>query len=156
MYGNLRELIEALLAGWDRDHVLANIGRLDCANPDKALAPCDPAAPPPPTGIMGFQEAASDEEYSKALAGTLKSIVCAGDDDFGYDDSIFVLRSISQWHDVLPSRLSDTGAEAPALIDFIVSPACPASAKLTEDDRAALLEIKIKAPKASPGARSPP
>jgi hypothetical protein len=48
------------------------------------------------------------------------------------------------------SRLAATGAEAPALIDFIRSPACPVSAKLTDDDRAKLQKIKQDAPK-TPG-----
>jgi hypothetical protein len=37
--------------------------------------------------VTGLQAAASDEDYRKALAGTFKSIVCAGN-----DDNIFALR----------------------------------------------------------------
>jgi uncharacterized protein YjbI with pentapeptide repeats len=141
-YQNLRKTIEAVPAGDLRDRALAQIGRLDCANPDKALAPCDPAAPLPPPGVIGFRAAASDEDYRKALAATLKSIVCAGS-----DESIFVLRGISRRGVsrpgiLRPSRLAVTGAEAPALIDFIMSPDCPVSAKLTDDDRAMLMRTK--------------
>jgi uncharacterized protein YjbI with pentapeptide repeats len=137
-YQNLRTTIEAIPAGERRDQALAEIGRLDCANSDKALAPCDPTAPPAPPGIAGLQAAASDNDYRKALAGTLKSIVCALD-----DDSIFVLRGVSRRGLLDPTnRLGAAGAEAPALIDFIMSPACPVSAKLTDDDKATLQEIK--------------
>jgi hypothetical protein len=43
------------------------------------------------------------------------------------------------------SRLAAAGREAPALIDHIMSPACPVSAALTEDDKARLLEVKKEA-----------
>jgi uncharacterized protein YjbI with pentapeptide repeats len=138
-YQNLRKTIEAAPAGLARDQALARIGRLDCGYPDKALAACDPAAPPAPPGVTGFQAAASDEDYRKALAATLKSIACAGD-----EDSIFVLSGVR-------SRLADTGAEAPALIDFIMSPACPVSFKLTDHDRATLQKIKQDALKETGG-----
>jgi hypothetical protein len=148
-YQNLRKTIEAVPAGGLRDGALAQIGRLDCANPDKALATCDPAAPLPPPGVAGFQAAASDEDYPdkdyrKALVGTLKSIVCAGN-----DDSIFVLRGVSRElagpTGPMSGRLAAAGAEAPAFIDFIMSPACPVSVALTNDDKARLLQIKREA-----------
>jgi hypothetical protein len=63
----------------------------------------------------------------------LKSIVC----DAGDDDSIFALRSIWQ-----ASRFRDAGDKAPALIDFLMSPACPVSTKLTDGDRTILLKTK--------------
>ena len=87
-YQGLRKLMQAVPAGPHHDAVLEQIRRLDCA--DKALAPCDPAAPPPRPGITGFRAAASVQDYRRTLAGTLKSIVCAGD-----DDSIFILRGIT-------------------------------------------------------------
>ena len=115
-------------AGPHHDAVLEQIRRLDCA--DKALAPCDPAAPPPRPGITGFRAAASVQDYRRTLAGTLKSIVFAGD-----DDSIFILRGISR-------RLVVTRSEAPALVDFIRSKDCPVSAVLADADKATLLKIK--------------
>jgi uncharacterized protein YjbI with pentapeptide repeats len=128
-YQNLLKAIEALPAGQARNQAVERIGRLDC----KAHTHCDTAAPPPPPGVTGFQAAASDEGYRKALAGMLKSIVC----DAGDDDSIFALRSIWQ-----ASRFRDAGDKAPALIDFIMSPACPVSTKLTDGDRTILLKTK--------------
>jgi uncharacterized protein YjbI with pentapeptide repeats len=143
-YQNLRKTMEAIPGRFQRGLALAGISRLDCADPDKtfALAPCDPGGAPPPPGITGFQAAAGDEDYRKALAGVLKSIICAGD-----DESIFVLRGVSQGS---PGRLKATGTEGPALIDFIMSPACPVSAKLTDDDKARLQKIKADAPKPPP------
>jgi uncharacterized protein YjbI with pentapeptide repeats len=139
-YQNIRKLIEAVPAGRMRDQALARFGRLDCANPDKALAPCDPAAATRPPGVIGFRAAASDGDYQKVLAGTLKSIVCGAD-----DHSIFVLRGLSLMGHVF-NRLVATGSEMPALIDFIMSPACRVSAKLTERDESMLLWIKSFAP----------
>ena len=40
------------------------------------------------------------------------------------------------------SRLFALGPEAPALIDFIMSPSCPVSASLTNVDRGELVGIK--------------
>ena len=120
------------------------IGRLNC-EPDKALTPCDLAAPPPLSGVTGLHAAASDEDYRKSLAATLKSIVCATD-----DGSIFVLRGVSKRGPFgLPSRLATTDVEAPALIDFIMSPTCWVSTKLIDDDKAALLRFRQDAPKRS-------
>jgi hypothetical protein len=134
-YQKLRRAIETAPVG---DQALERIGRLACANSDKAPAPCDPAAPPTPPGVSGFEAAASDEDYRKALAGTLKSIVCAGN-----DDGIFVLRGGAQGAPgPTSSRLAAAGGEATALIDFIMSPACPVSTKLTAADRATLQKIK--------------
>ena len=45
------------------------------------------------------------------------------------------------------SRLAATGPEAPGLIDFIMSPACPVSASLTDADKSRLLRIKQDATK---------
>ena len=144
---NLRKTMDAVPAGKLHDGALAKIDRLDCANPDKALPPCGPAAPPPLPGVTDYlQEAASDEDYSKALAEKLKSVVCARD-----DDSIFVLRGVSREGVELISRLAATDFEAPGLIDFIMSPACPVSAALTNEDKAQLLRIKQKAIKKPEG-----
>lgn len=138
-YQNLQRTIEAVPAGAEHDLALALIGRLDCDNPDKTLAPCQNAQPPS-ASVAGFHAAANDKDYRKALAGRLKSIVCTG-----YDDSIFVLRGIAgfpiELNGRLP-RLAATGAEVTALIDFIMSPACPVSANLTDADRARLQKMK--------------
>ena len=47
--------------------------------------------------------------------------------------------------DIFVSRLSATGREAPAVVDFIPSRDCPVSAALTDADKANLLRIKQEA-----------
>ena len=49
--------------------------------------------------------------------------------------------------------LTETGREAPALVDFIISKDCPVSASLTVDDKAKLLKIKQNAEKKFPAYR---
>jgi uncharacterized protein YjbI with pentapeptide repeats len=146
-YQNLLRTIEGVPAGMRSDWALERIGRLDCDNSDKALAPCDATAPLPPPGVTGFQSAASEGDYRKALAAELKSIVCGGD-----DNSIFVLLGVSRGL-VGPtsSTLAAVGTEAQALIDYIMTPACPVSSKLTDDDRATLQMIKQSALKKQGG-----
>jgi uncharacterized protein YjbI with pentapeptide repeats len=140
IYQDLRKTIIEAIPAFLRDLTLDRIRILDCANPDKALAPCDPAAPLPPESKFWRADlersAASGAAFSKAVAETLKSTICDSD-----DDAIFILRGLLQ--DPAPTnRLRATGSEAPQLIAHIMSPACPVSAKLTEKDKARLLEIK--------------
>jgi hypothetical protein len=105
------------------------------------LASCDPAAAPPPEVLDWQKKLAAagidDAAYAKALATELRSLVCASD-----ANAIHILRGISNW-----GRLANTGHEAPALVDFIVSKDCPVSASLTANDKAGLLEIKQNAEK---------
>jgi hypothetical protein len=68
-----------------------------------------------------------DVAYRRALASEVKRLVCLGQN--GRD----VLRGVSEgaW----PGRLAATGSEAPDLVDYIMSPACPISAELTDFDK---------------------
>ncbi|HEX9169111.1 MAG TPA: pentapeptide repeat-containing protein [Roseiarcus sp.] len=96
-----------------------------------------------PTEVDGLGKPAAepgvdDAAYSKALALSLKTIVCSG-----HIDAINVLRGLLGApiaHS--KSRLEATGPAAPELIDFITSKNCPVSAALTAADHAALLQIK--------------
>ena len=70
-----------------------------------------------------------DEAYAKALAKTLKELVCAGD-----DEAIYVLRGAG-----FQSRLEAAGPAASDLIDDLMnkdSKDCPVSALLTDADKA--------------------
>ncbi len=146
-YQDLREM-ESLPPGHLRDRALELIGSLDCAGPDKTLASCDPdpAFDPPPEAAAWRKALESarvdDAAYAKALAVVLKTLVCSGGDDAAY-----VVRGLLRQYD---GRLTATGPEAPALIDFIMSKDCPVSASLTEADKADLLRIKREAIK-TPG-----
>jgi hypothetical protein len=127
-----------------RDEALMRIEKLDCGNPDKTLASCDPATALPPE-VLDWQkkrlEANVDHAaYAKGLATELRSLVCAND-----ADAIHILRGTM----MKSLRLAATGREAPALVDFIMSKDCPVSAALTDDDKAKLLEIKQDAEKKS-------
>jgi uncharacterized protein YjbI with pentapeptide repeats len=137
VYERLRASMNSLPEGKVRNEALKRIERLDCGNPDKNLASCDPAAAPPPE-VLDWQKklaAASVDEaaYAKALATELRGLVCASD-----ANAIHILRGVTMYL----AQLFKTGREAPALVDFIMSKDCPVSAELTEDDKATLLEIK--------------
>jgi hypothetical protein len=66
--------------------------------------------------------------YAKSLAETLSRIVCS---DKAH--SINILRGI-----LANGRIADANEATPALVEFIVSGACPLGAKLTPDDVALL------------------
>jgi uncharacterized protein YjbI with pentapeptide repeats len=143
-YAELRGLMNMIPEGEKRDAALKQIERLDCANPDKTLASCDPAAKTPRDVLIWQKKlkAASVDEaaYAKALATELRSLVCVSD-----VNAIYILRGLTfaeTCGDPMIPRLTSTDREAPALVDFIMSKDCPVSAALTNDDRAKLLMIK--------------
>jgi uncharacterized protein YjbI with pentapeptide repeats len=121
---------------WRGGSVMDRISSLDCANPDPALASCDPSVPPPPE-VAAWRKSLEDARvddaaYAKALATELRMLVCSGGNDAAY-----VLRGLASNH-----RLAATGSEAPTLVEAIMSKDCPVSASLTEADKARLLTIK--------------
>jgi hypothetical protein len=133
-YEELRGAMNGIPEGEMRNAALKGIERLDCGNPDKKLASCDPAAAPPPE-VLDRQkklEAASVDEtaYAKALAAELRGLVCAH-----HANAIHILRGV-----FIRGGVDPTGPEAPALVDFIMSKDCPVSASLTGDDEANLLK----------------
>ena len=134
--------MESLPPGFRRNQALENIRGLDCANPDSPLASCDPSVPPPSgscrPGESRWKKLASTKR-PKALATTLKTLVCSAG-----DDAVFVLGGIAS---PFNNRLAAAGPEAPALIDFIMSEDCPVSVLLTDDDKAKLLRTKQEATK---------
>ena len=93
--------------------------------------------------------AQNDADYAKVLAAELKTLVCSGGKKTAY-----ILRGLLRdKRKLLPSphaidsRLADTGAEAPALVDFIMGNDCPVAAPLSDADQANLLQIKQDAEK---------
>jgi uncharacterized protein YjbI with pentapeptide repeats len=144
VYENLHQAIESLPPGYVRNQALENIQGLDCANPDAALASCDPSVLPPPEAAAwrkSLEDARVDEPaYTKSLATSLNKLVCSGG-----DSAAFVLGGIAS---PFSNRLAAAGPDAPALIDFIMSKDCPVSTALTDSDRANLLQIKQQAEKA--------
>jgi hypothetical protein len=83
----------------------------------------------------------ADVAFEKALATELRNLVCSND-----ASAIHILHGVIGLLTYY-RRLADTGREAPALVDFIMSKDCPVSAALTGDDKARLLEIKQYAEK---------
>lgn len=147
VYSELRRAIESLPEGIPRSQALESIRRADCASSDLTLASCDPSVPPP-AEAAAWRKAlgdavVDDATYAKALTAALKTLVCSGD-----DDAIYVLRGLES---ALNGRLANTGREAPALVDFIMSKDCPVSASLSNDDKAKLQRIKQDAIKNSGG-----
>ncbi len=135
-YKGLRDSMNSIPEGRMQDDALERIKILDCGNPDKTLASCDPAAAPPPE-VLDWQKKLSaasvaEEAFATALADEVRALVCAND-----SNAIHILRGV-----ISNRRLAATGREAPALVEFIMSKDCPVSASLTDDDKAKLLKIK--------------
>lgn len=148
-YGELRVSMNSIPEGEKRDKALNRIEKLDCGNPDKTLASCDPTAVPPPE-VLDWQKKllqanVDDAAFAKALATELRSLVCAND-----PDAIHILRGT-----IISARFAATGREAPALVDFIMSKDCPVSAALTDKHKARLLDIKQDAEKKFAPASTP-
>jgi uncharacterized protein YjbI with pentapeptide repeats len=121
-----------------RNDALVRLRRLDCENPDPALASCDRSGTPI-AETLAWQAAVEgarvdQANYYKALAITLEKLVCSG-----AKDSINVLRGLLR----RPSpRLDFTGPEAPALFNHIMTKECLVSGFLTDADRTELLDLK--------------
>ena len=114
-YHGLRDKLELLPPGRLRDQALDRIGSLDCTDPDKTLAPCDPLRYVA-SRSCGMAKIAGDarvdeQAYALALAKTLKELVCSGG-----DDAIDVLRGAR-----FQSRLEAAGRAASDLIDDVMS-----------------------------------
>jgi uncharacterized protein YjbI with pentapeptide repeats len=150
-YQDLRRTIEPLPPGSLRDDALDRIRLLDCSNADTTLASCDPAVAPPNEAARwrkSLEDARVDDlAYAKALAATLKTLICSD-----RDDAVYALRGLLAFRGLslalfpfLGNRLAEAGPEAPALVDFIMSKDCPVSASLTDADKANLLRIKQEA-----------
>jgi hypothetical protein len=131
-----------------RDKALKRIETLNCSKTGEVVASCNPAADPPPK-VWYWQKtlaAASvdDTAYAKALAKELRGLVCAND-----TNAIYILRGIMRT--LPPGPLAATGPEASALVKSVMGndkdKPCPASAALTDDDKARLLEIRQDAEK---------
>lgn len=154
----LQQTIGSLAPGSLRDRALDRIRRLDCSNPDRALAPCDPALVTPSEALAWRKllegARAVGPAYAKALATEVKEIVCS---DYDAVVALPILRALLPPGpasagrfsvSILAGRLNETGSEAPALVDSILSKDCLVSSTLTDPDRAKLLLIKQAATKA--------
>jgi uncharacterized protein YjbI with pentapeptide repeats len=139
-YQELRNMIASLTSGVSRDQALERIQSLDCANPDKTLASCDPSAAPPPeaTAWRKALEAARVDEKVYATALTkiiLKELVCSD-----RDNAIPIVRGTG-----FQDRLLAAGPAAIDLIDDLMNKDtkdCPVSASLTDAALAKLLQTK--------------
>ena len=150
-YETLRKTIESLPAGDLRDQALKRIQDLDCLNPDRTLASCDPPwAWVPPLALAQddaawrktlVAEAINDSEYVIVLSKVLRDLACSG-----AEDAIYVVRGsgdfvLSGFQD----RLKAAGATAFDLINDLMnkdSRDCPVAAALTDADRANLQRTK--------------
>jgi uncharacterized protein YjbI with pentapeptide repeats len=159
-YHALESAIESLPPGDNRDDALKRIQSLDCANPDKTLASCDPSAESPSQARDWrklLEDARADgSDFAEAAARELETIVCAQQDAGAflftgafsersiYDASIenlaFILRGVIS--PAVRYQIGTTGPEAPALVDFIMSKDCAVSASLTDADKAKLFRVK--------------
>jgi hypothetical protein len=101
--------------------------------------------------------------YAERMVEVLREVVCERGDRGAFlfaggrsylsistasgDNATFALRGLMFRDEFSSTRLAAVGPEAPALIDYIMSPACLASASLTDTDKAMLLRIKQDAAK---------
>jgi uncharacterized protein YjbI with pentapeptide repeats len=139
-YQDLRQMMESIPTRAARDQALENIRTLDCSNPDKTLASCDPSLPSPLKAVEWRKavEAASVDEkaYTAAFVKALKDIICSDRDKAS---PILIVRGAG-----FRSLLSRGGTAAMDLIDDLTRGRkdCPVSAALTESDVIDLLQIK--------------
>ena len=120
----------------------AKIQVLDCASSDSTLASCDPSKPLSPQA-GGWQKLlqdarVDDQHYAITLSTALKTLACSGD-----VNTTYALRGNG-----FQSRLFAAGTDGSKLIDTITnkdSKDCPASAALTDTDKATLLRLKQQA-----------
>jgi hypothetical protein len=139
----LRKTIDSLPAGQLRDQAFDRIEVLDCANPDKTLASCNPSVPPTPEAAewrkrLEDARATDDQAYAEALASELESMVCSSD-----EQATYVVRGAG-----FQERLSAAGSAASDVVAKLAnkeSQDCPVAASLTDADREKLREIKRKA-----------
>ncbi|WP_424361220.1 pentapeptide repeat-containing protein [Methylocystis parvus] len=139
-YADLKRVMESIPAGGAREAALQRIARLDCRNPDKDLASCDPSSKPPQrVEQLRTMLSQPDVAEPQSLATSLRELVCSGD-----GEAIFILRGMAtkEKGSVSFPLLFDAQTKAPVLIDEIMSPACPLSRVLSDEDRTTLLAIK--------------
>lgn len=144
-YADLRLSLLSIPNGDLRNSALNRIGRLDCHNPDKSLASCDPAVPSPPETQKWKkaleQATVDDKNYKESLTATLQKLICSDS-----AVAIHILRGV-----IANGRLDRTGNGAPALFSFIARNNCPVSGFLTNVDKERLHAIQISAtPAGSP------
>jgi hypothetical protein len=155
-----RSTMESIPEGKMRDAARQRIERLDCINPDKKLAPCGPTTAPTPE-VLDWQKklaraTVDDATYAKALAITLRELICANE-----AETIYILRGVmtSVWgasiFELNLLLLRELAGEAPALVDFVESKECPVAASLTEIDKSMLRSIREYTPEKSPSPPAP-
>jgi uncharacterized protein YjbI with pentapeptide repeats len=149
-YEQLRsELSENIPTGEARTAALDRVETLDCKF-TKGKKECSPSATEGQSEIRLDIQAASigvtKEAYMAAISNVLRSII-----NNDTKNAIFILRGLMRKHPSAvypkPSRLEDTGPNAPKLVDEILKTDSAISAYLSEDDKARLLEMKKEAEK---------
>jgi uncharacterized protein YjbI with pentapeptide repeats len=122
---------------WPKIFGNADLTNARCAEGQSVLRETPPVACKPSAALpdeaqqwlTAIASARADEgAYTKSLAETLFRIVCS---DKAH--SIDILRGI-----LTSGRIADTNEATPALVELIMSSACPLGAKLTSDDVALL------------------
>lgn len=140
-YLDLKRALERDIAAGDlQTKALERVQSLDCEKKEKAFAPCDPNAKPPPT-LKAIENVVVDRQsYEKALVESLAKTICEAG-----AEAIHVLRGV-----LSNGRFTAAGAQAPALAERIQSNACPASRALTENDKSNLRDVRNESTPATP------
>jgi len=130
-----------------RRAALQRVASLACADPPNTLI-CVVPSPLPPEVIQWqdqISKAAIDKPaYQRALAAVYTDIICSGD-----ANSLAIFRSLvnmgmpqAAGGTPRPMGFLETGSEAKALVEHVMSDKCPVSGQLTDGDKATLLEVK--------------
>jgi hypothetical protein len=112
------------------------LNRIEILNPDISGREANARVSPE---MESGEESVNESAHEKSLADQLKSLVCSKD-----KSAIYILRGL-----VLNGRFRDTGGQAARLVEGITNPkaaqACPVSAVLMEEDKAALERVAEEA-----------
>jgi len=144
-YINIQSMIRAIPDGNEQKLALERIKQLDCTRAaegdvdnlesNSPLASCDPnAQKASETTVWQTRllkaNAKNNTDFEIELEKQLRKAICEN----SASNALFILKGM-----IRGSRLAATGSNAPSLIKYIESPACPIAAALSDSDKAELL-----------------
>jgi uncharacterized protein YjbI with pentapeptide repeats len=130
-----------------RGVALTRIANIACAKPPNTPICVVPS--PLPDDVVQWQSKVNDVKidkatYVKALAAVYTDLICSGD-----ANSLSIFRSLvnmgmpqAAGGTPKPMGFLETGSEAKALVQYVMSDKCHISGQLTDSDKATLLEVE--------------
>jgi hypothetical protein len=145
-YAELRDSLGAVPRD-QREAALQRVESVACAVPPDTPVCIVPSPLPPEVSNWSenLKKATVDKAtYQKALAAIYRDIICSGD-----RNSLAIFRSLvhlgmPQAAGGVPRPMGflETGSEAQALAEYVMSDKCPMASQLTVGDKAALLDVE--------------